>query len=83
MTSNSFGSYAATILCLAVFGIAAIACFFFPRKVQQAAIAFSENQSYNPFRDYIRSESYVWFTRLGGVVAMVGFAATVWSIFKS
>jgi len=64
------------------FGAVAIGCLFFPQRIQRHAITVSENQTYNPWRDYIRSNGYVWFTRLAGIGALVVAVVSLHHLLK-
>ena len=40
----------------------------FPKRIQESAIRHGK---FNPFKEYTRSQTYVWVTRITGAVAII------------
>jgi hypothetical protein len=52
----------------------------FAKRIQQSAIRHSK---FNPFKEYTRSKTYVWVTRMVGVVAIVIATVIEFLVFTS
>ena len=59
------------ILTIAIFLVAGLWCLTQAKRMQRRAIKAGEELKFNPFGRYIKSNSYVIFTRVLGAICIV------------
>jgi len=52
----------------------------FPKRIQESAIRHGK---FNPFKEYTRSKTYLWVTRITGVVAIIIATVIEFLVFTS